>query len=313
MSTQTQEKSPAIIEPEETQVTVVKPAQSMDSVMEMAKTLQDFVGKALVEKEDYGKIPGCGQKPTLLKPGAEKLANFFGLASKMQCVQKVENYEDGFFMYTFKASVYSLKRPDVILSECEGSCNSREKKYINQSPYNIINTLQKMAQKRAFVGAVILATRASHKFTQDLEDMSFEEKSQNNGNQKSLDDSFVFKFGPYKGRKIGELTHEELFKAYQAINGEKSAQFKARVKDYGKQKFGREAQPGQPEVSEEHKKLAEDICLKFESLSLNKAQKTWYMNKFLGTNVFGKASLEGMKSLQAALQKQTAGGNGNGS
>lgn len=40
----------------------------------------------------------------------------------------------------------------------------------NDDPYTLKNTLQKMAQKRAFVGATLLATNASDSFTQDMED-----------------------------------------------------------------------------------------------------------------------------------------------
>jgi len=41
----------------------------------------------------------------------------------------------------------------------------------NDDIFTLVNTLQKMSQKRAFVSAVLLATNASDSFTQDLEDM----------------------------------------------------------------------------------------------------------------------------------------------
>jgi hypothetical protein len=41
----------------------------------------------------------------------------------------------------------------------------------NEDPFSLINTIQKMAEKRALVGAVLNATRASGSFTQDVEDM----------------------------------------------------------------------------------------------------------------------------------------------
>jgi len=41
----------------------------------------------------------------------------------------------------------------------------------NPEPFSLINTIQKMAQKRALVAAVLVATGASEFFTQDLEDM----------------------------------------------------------------------------------------------------------------------------------------------
>ena len=87
--------------------------------------------------------------------------------------------------------------PDLIIATCEGSCNSHEKKYKERRVYekvqmsrkdgstydkrvergvestpvtDVLNTLQKMAQKRAYVGAVILATGASDFFNQDIDD-----------------------------------------------------------------------------------------------------------------------------------------------
>ena len=41
----------------------------------------------------------------------------------------------------------------------------------NENPYDLLNTIDKMAQKRAFVGAVINASRLSIDFSQDLEDL----------------------------------------------------------------------------------------------------------------------------------------------
>ena len=41
---------------------------------------------------------------------------------------------------------------EQVISECEGSANSKEKRYRNQDVYTIVNTLQKMAIKRAMVG-----------------------------------------------------------------------------------------------------------------------------------------------------------------
>ena len=42
---------------------------------------------------------------------------------------------------------------------------------MKQDPYSLINTMLKMAKKRALVDAVLSATRSSDLFTQDLEDM----------------------------------------------------------------------------------------------------------------------------------------------
>jgi hypothetical protein len=41
--------------------------------------VESFAKNVMVDGTDYGAIPGTGSKKTLLKPGAEKLASFFGL------------------------------------------------------------------------------------------------------------------------------------------------------------------------------------------------------------------------------------------
>lgn len=132
--------------------------------------LQAFIQKQMVESEDYGKIPGC-PKPSLFKAGAEKLLEIYGYAvSDIETVNKVENWEKGFFHYEIKATAIS-KRSGQVVGVGIGSCNSKEKKYISQDPYSLVNTLQKMAKKRAVVDLALLVTRSSGIFTQDIEDL----------------------------------------------------------------------------------------------------------------------------------------------
>jgi len=134
------------------------------------KELQEFIKKQMVENEDYGKIPGC-PKPSLFKPGAEKLLEIYGYAvSDIQVTNKVEDWEKGFFHYEMKA-IATSKRSGQIVGTGIGSCNTKEKKYINQDPFSLVNTIEKMAKKRAIVDLALLVTRSSAIFTQDVEDM----------------------------------------------------------------------------------------------------------------------------------------------
>lgn len=50
-----------------------KAIMTADDVMDQVKLIQEIMSRAMKDGEHYGKIPGCGDKPTLLKPGAEKL------------------------------------------------------------------------------------------------------------------------------------------------------------------------------------------------------------------------------------------------
>jgi len=54
-------------------------AMSADQVLSQVRLVQEIMQKVMKEGEHYGVIPGCGDKPTLLKSGAEKLAFTFRL------------------------------------------------------------------------------------------------------------------------------------------------------------------------------------------------------------------------------------------
>lgn len=138
---------------------------------------------------DYGVIPGT-KKKTLLKPGAEKLLKLFGLGARVRLADKTIDKEANFAIFIYRAEVYHL-RSNVIIAECEGSANSQEVKYkertvwrkkklpngkeVSESTkeetpiFDVLNTLMKMSQKRAMIGATITATAASDYFTQDME------------------------------------------------------------------------------------------------------------------------------------------------
>lgn len=229
------------------------------------RAFQKLVQMELHEGSDYGVIPGT-KKPTLLKPGAEKIVKLLDLADTFEIIEKVEDWDKGFFFYNFKILLVSLITGQVV-SEGVGSCNSKEKKYRwfwvpkdklpagmspescesqgtkrtlfefefainkgettghygkpaeywekwrkairegrakateketrdkkkmlkgyelvvdetlyripNDDPYSIVNTIEKMAKKRAMVDAALSVGRLSELFTQDLEDLTPDQK-----------------------------------------------------------------------------------------------------------------------------------------
>lgn len=172
--------------------------------------LDQIKKRVMREGTDYDTIPGT-KVPTLLKPGAERLLTFYGLGHRVECVNAVEDWEKGFFYYRYKATIIkSYPDYEIVVAECEGSANSKESRYRdrwiaewklkdfditdttgfkfrekegkyglfkeykveNPDPYSIVNTIQKMAIKRAFVGATLQATGTSGFFTQDMEDFT---------------------------------------------------------------------------------------------------------------------------------------------
>ena len=147
-------------------------AVNPEEVTRRTEMLKSYVREHMKEGEDYGIVPG-GNKPTLFKPGAEKLNAVYGLSPLVEVANRVEDWDAGFVAYEVKVILLN-KRTDKVEAEGIGSCNSRERRYKNQDAANISNTVLKMAKKRALIDATLSATRASGMFTQDLEDLDLE-------------------------------------------------------------------------------------------------------------------------------------------
>lgn len=140
--------------------------------VEEAKTFNDemsrFIETVLVAGTDYGVIPHCS-KPTLLKSGAEKILNYLGLIARTEIVNRVEDYNVGFFSYECK--VFLIDYNGVVKGEGIGITNTREGRYAKSSGYAVQNTVLKMAKKRALVDAALNVGNLSARFTQDMEDL----------------------------------------------------------------------------------------------------------------------------------------------
>lgn len=176
--------------------------EQIDQYKEFLGNYDSFISSVLNDGVDFGKIPGV-DKPSLLKPGAEKLEKLMFLTHKKECVEKI--VEPSFIKYTYRTTVFDNQ--GRVKATCEGTANSKEKKYRyttvyeNQATpeqlekgtkivkksrsggnftiiqiekddyYDVENTIMKMAQKRSYVGAILEATNSSGRFTQDVEDM----------------------------------------------------------------------------------------------------------------------------------------------
>ena len=192
--------------------------------MQKITDLHSLIQNMLRKDYDYGIIPGTS-KPTLLKPGAEKICMLFGLTPKYEFLQNIEDYSSNFFSYSFKCS---LSKDEIVVSEGVGSCNSKEKRYRyilanrispnykgesekvqdkygnvkyrieNVEIFNSINTILKMAKKRSFVDAILQVASLSEMFTQDLEDLTDLEEN-----------TLKINFGKHKGRTLEEIYKED--------------------------------------------------------------------------------------------------------
>jgi hypothetical protein len=123
------------------------PAMSIELAVERYNTITEFVSRVLRKDVDYGVIPGT-EKLTLLKPGAEKLTTFFGLSTRFQVIERIEDWtgalHDGepFFYYLYRCQ---LNRGDLLVAEADASCNSRETKYRYREAQRVCPSCQQAA------------------------------------------------------------------------------------------------------------------------------------------------------------------------
>lgn len=141
-------------------------ALTPESAKEMVEQVREIQRGVMREGVDYMQIKGT-PKPSLLKPGAETLQRVFGFGVEFDRTVYDRDGKDFFVAYKCRVTRAMPTGQIVVVSECEGAAGNDEAKW-RKAP---ANTIMKMAQKRAYVGAILLASGASDLFTQDLEDM----------------------------------------------------------------------------------------------------------------------------------------------
>lgn len=210
---------------------------NISATMNKIAQMQAVVQKTLKQGHDFGEVPGTS-KPTLLKPGGEKICMLFGLNPEYEFLQTTEDYDKEFFSYNIRCTLFRNGQP---VAQGVGSCNSKEKKYryinVDTIPDNymgasesftdkygrtkykinnpdicsLVNTILKMAKKRAFIDAVLQVASLSEVFTQDLEDMGDLIQQENENSIMTLEQATSIKlnFGKYKGLTLGELVKQD--------------------------------------------------------------------------------------------------------
>lgn len=100
-------------------------ALTPESVIARKGMLQQVMQRIMKRGEHYGTIPGCGDKPTLLKPGAEAISSTFQLCPKYE-IEKVE-LGNGHREYEITCNLHT---PDGgFVGSGVGSCSTMEGKY----------------------------------------------------------------------------------------------------------------------------------------------------------------------------------------
>ena len=190
-------------------ITVIDRAYVLPDKSQLKRDLQDInefqniVHANLISDIDYGTIIGTN-KPTLYKSGAEKIVKLLRLSDRYEILPpSKEDWDKPFFYYQIRCTL-TYEATGEVVSEGLGSCNSYEDKYRyrwlwpgdvpdgadkakmvtrrtkkgglqyrvdNDEVFTIVNTLLKMAKKRALIDAALSAGRLSNAFTQDIEDI----------------------------------------------------------------------------------------------------------------------------------------------
>jgi hypothetical protein len=104
----------------------VTPQVQATELVERLDVIKQAQTTAMEAGVDYGAIPGTGSKPTLLKPGAEKLSVLFQL--DVQLVNEKTWGPGDHLTVTSKATVFHAPT-GARLGFGEGLCTTREKKY----------------------------------------------------------------------------------------------------------------------------------------------------------------------------------------
>src|SRR6185436_597804 len=106
---------------------LLTPVMNLELARQRLHEFQAFIKEYLVEGEDFGTIPGT-PKPTLYKPGSDKLCELYGLADTYEVTKRIEDWDRNLFFYEIRCTLLS-KRDDSLVATGLGSCNSYEGRY----------------------------------------------------------------------------------------------------------------------------------------------------------------------------------------
>ena len=176
-----------------------------EELLNRVQRIREVQAKVMKDGVDYGTIQGCGDKPTLLKPGAETLLLAFEMAAvpDQLTIQDLGNEDE--VRYRVVTPIVHVPTGRVC-GHGVGECSSMEEKYkwrkavcqeeweetdpdrrrvkwaksrdgayqvsqVRTNKADVANTVLKMGKKRSLVDGALTVTAASRIFTQDVEDM----------------------------------------------------------------------------------------------------------------------------------------------
>lgn len=174
-------------------------------VKAQVQRIQEVMAAVMQKDVHYGIIPGT-QKPTLYKPGSEKILSTFRIAAHPKEIEDLSTNDE--IRYRVKVYGVAMENYQILFGVGVGECSSNEEKYkwrrpicdgefkdtpedrkrqkwvkgynekpdyqikqVRTNPSDVANTILKMAKKRAQIDMTLTATGASDVFDQDLEDL----------------------------------------------------------------------------------------------------------------------------------------------
>jgi len=176
---------------------------SLPKMKEQVRVLKELLDHIMIKDVHYGTIPGT-KKPTLYKPGSEKILSTFRIAAAPSNIEDLSNEDEVRYRVTVSGTAQSS---GIFLGAGIGECSSDEEKYkwrkpvcenefedaaidrrrevwkktegrpyllkqVRTQPKDVANTVLKMAKKRSQIDMTLTVTAASDVFDQDLEDLS---------------------------------------------------------------------------------------------------------------------------------------------
>jgi hypothetical protein len=161
---------------------IVKPEADIEGFITLRQKFITEVNKICVEGKDYHIIQG---KKSLAKGGAEKIANIFQWrASFVKDSESLDMFGNPTGLVAFKCT---LTKGEEFIGEGRGAAS------LDKNAKDPNKTL-KMAQKSAYIDAVLRASGLSDFFTQDLEDHPehLQQPAPTNGKMKMSEKQMTF-------------------------------------------------------------------------------------------------------------------------
>jgi hypothetical protein len=265
----------AVVEVETASMVPAKSANPTAEVVAHAKTVQQVMQAVMKPNVHYGAIPGAGDKPTLLKSGAEVLCMTFRIADRYEVT---DLSRDSVIRYRVNC-IGEHQQSGAPLGSGLGECSTDEEKYrwrkavcqeefeatpethrrlkfgrkqgghytvqqVRTEPADLANTVLKMACKRAKIAMVLNVTAASDMFSQDLEDLDAElvrhlAEDERQTQVQQMRDEWIAKAGAAPDRDALGAIMKEGVKVFQASRDKDGyAAFAAAVQARGTQLKG---------------------------------------------------------------------------